>query len=61
MSSNVITAEDKKRLKKKLAALRKMRTDLKRAEEAMTFSDHHLESELEDIEEEIWELEQSLE
>ena len=58
--SSKIEAAEKAKVLRKIASLQRRKEKLERAEAALTFPDVLIESEIEDIEEEIWELEQGL-
>jgi hypothetical protein len=58
--SSKIDAAEKAKVLRRISSLRRRREKLERAEAALTFPDVLIESEIEDIEEEIWELEQGL-
>ena len=60
MTTKTLTQDQKNRKLKKIAALRKTQRNLREAEAALDFPDPLIDSELEDIDEEIWELEQNL-
>ena len=58
--SSKIDAAEKAKVLRKIASLRRRKEKLERVEAVLTFPDVLIESEIEDIEEEIWELEQGL-
>lgn len=56
-----MTVQEKTKLAKRINQLKKKKERLLRKEASLTFPDLLIESEIEDIDEEIWELERSLE